>query len=65
MTAMNAANEEAVKAFLKGKIAFKDISYVIEDVITKADVTDAQNILEAEENIKKTQVFASEFLAKY
>ena len=65
MTAMNAANEEAVKAFLKGKIAFKDISYVIEDVITKADVTDAQNILEAEENIKKSQVFASEFLAKY
>ena len=65
MAAMNAANEEAVKAFLKGKIAFKDISYVIEDVISKADVKDAQNILEAEENIKKYQIFASEFLAKY
>ena len=65
MAAMNAANEEAVKAVLKGKIAFKDISYVIEDVISKADVKDAQNILEAEENIKKYQIFASEFLAKY
>lgn len=64
MTAMNAANEESVKSFLKGSIAFQDIPYVIEDVLAKADITDAQNILEAEENIIKYQKFAAEIISK-
>lgn len=65
MTAMNAANEEAVKAFLKGNISFNDISYVIDDVLSKADITDAQNISEAEENIIKYQKFASDVISKH
>ncbi len=58
MTAMNAANEQAVYAFLKNKIHFKDIPNVIQEVLDKVDVQDANSIDEAEENIIKYQKFA-------
>lgn len=65
MTAMNAANEEAVKSFLKGNISFQDIPYVINDVLSKADITDAQSIDEAVENIIKYKSFAADTISKH
>lgn len=53
MTAMNSANEVAVKSFLNGKINFNDISSVINEVLEKSDCKNAREISEAEENIKK------------
>lgn len=60
MTAMNAANEQAVHAFLNGKIVFKDIPNIIEEVLSKVDIQDAKNIDEAEENIIRYQKLAEE-----
>ena len=44
--------------FLKNKIHFKDIPNVIQEVLDKVDVQDANSIDEAEENIIKYQKFA-------
>lgn len=41
---MNAANEEAVKLFLKGKIKFVEIAAIIENVMEKHTVLAADNI---------------------
>ena len=51
-------------AFLKEKIAFKDIPNVIEEVLDKVDIQDANTIEEAEENIIKYQKFAEEITGK-
>lgn len=64
MTAMNAANEQAVYAFLKEKIVFKDIPNVIEEVLGKVDIQDAKTIDEAEENIIKYQKAAEEITGR-
>jgi 1-deoxy-D-xylulose-5-phosphate reductoisomerase len=49
--AMNAANEEAVQAFIEERIAFSDIPRVIEDVMNQHDstpVTDLEGVLAAD-----------------
>lgn len=65
MTAMNAANEVAVKAFLEGLIQFNDIWRVIDDVLSKTDCKNAREISEAEENIKKAAVLADETVKRF
>ena len=42
--ALNAANEVAVAAFLEGKLAFTDISRVIEDVMKSAPVVELKDL---------------------
>ena len=42
--AMNAANEEAVHAFIDGRISFSDIPQVIESVMDHHDTTDARDL---------------------
>ncbi|HPJ20842.1 MAG TPA: 1-deoxy-D-xylulose-5-phosphate reductoisomerase [Clostridia bacterium] len=42
--AMNAANEEAVRAFLSGHISFLDIPRIIEEVMTMHDPVEAKSI---------------------
>lgn len=64
MTAMNAANEQAVYAFLKEKIVFKDIPDVIEEVLGKVEIQDAETIDEAEANIIKYQKAAEEITGR-
>lgn len=64
MTAMNAANEQAVYAFLKEKIVFKDIPNVIEEVLGKVEIQDAETIDEAEANIIKYQKAAEEITGR-
>lgn len=65
MTAMNAANEEAVQTFIKGRITFQDIPFVIENVLSKAENKYVESIEEAVENINKYQLLAKEELKKY
>ncbi len=43
---MNAANEEAVDAFLKGALPFKDISSVVESVMAKASPVDETDLIQ-------------------
>ncbi len=64
MTAMNAANEQAVYAFLKEKIVFKDIPDVIEEVLGKVEIQDAETIDEAEANIIKYQKAAEKITGR-
>ncbi|RKY38676.1 MAG: 1-deoxy-D-xylulose-5-phosphate reductoisomerase [Candidatus Omnitrophota bacterium] len=44
LTALNAADEEAIEAFLKGRIRFTDICRVVEQVITAHHPLDARKI---------------------
>jgi len=51
--AMNAANEEAVHAFIDERIALSDIPHVIEDVMNRhetAPVADLESVLQADRN---------------
>ena len=53
--AMNAANEEAVNAFIEERLAFSDISRVIEEVMNghqTAPVTDLEAVLEADSSAR-------------
>lgn len=53
--AMNAANEEAVQAFIDERIAFSDISRVIADVMNRhetAAVMDLEGVLEADRSAR-------------
>ncbi len=43
-TILNAVNEVAVEAFLQGKMRFVDIPCLIENVLSRADVTDAPTL---------------------
>src|SRR5205085_9528011 len=62
--AMNAANEEAVKAFLEQKISLTDIPCVIEEVMDKHDtqpVTDLDVVLKADH---QSRIDAAAFIEK-
>lgn len=48
----------------KRKITFQDIPNLIELVLGKANLHDAQTIEEAEENIIKSQILAEEIIGK-
>ena len=55
-TALNAANEEAVAAFLDGNLSFKGIAQVVEHVLSKSSGTHAyelEEILELDLNARK------------
>ncbi len=65
MAVMNVANEEAVQAFIKGRISFQDIPNVIDHILDKADVKETYDILEAEENVKKYQAFSADIISKW
>jgi 1-deoxy-D-xylulose-5-phosphate reductoisomerase len=54
-TAMNAANEEAVNSFIDERIAFSNISSVIEDVMNRHEtqpVTDLESVLDADRSAR-------------
>ena len=54
--AMNAANEEAVQAFIEERIAFSDIPRVIEDVMNQHQtvaVMDLESVLEADNGARE------------
>ncbi|HYW70378.1 MAG TPA: 1-deoxy-D-xylulose-5-phosphate reductoisomerase [Pyrinomonadaceae bacterium] len=54
-TAMNAANEEAVQAFIDERIAFSDISGIIEDVMNRHQtlpVADLDSVLQADQTAR-------------
>lgn len=62
--AMNAADEEAVKAFLNGKIAFTDIPSVVSACISRCSFVkdpDIQTILDTD---KATREYAAHIMAK-
>ena len=51
-TAMNAANEIAVDAFINGKIGFKDIYSIIDEVVEhheKQKITSIEDVLRIDE----------------
>jgi 1-deoxy-D-xylulose-5-phosphate reductoisomerase len=54
--ALNAANEEAVEAFLEGRVAFTDISRVVDEVLTQHEPLDAtieENVFEADAQARR------------
>lgn len=65
MTIMNAANETAVMAFLKGEIEFDTIPAVIEEVLSKSDIKDAETVAEAMENIRKSNELALKSISAF
>lgn len=62
-TAMNAANEIAVGAFLDGKIGFTDIACVVENVMNEIDNVPAtlESVLETD---AVSRMYASEFIER-
>ena len=44
MAIINAADEEAIKAFVQDKISFIDIEYVIEETLRKTKVIEINNL---------------------
>ena len=64
--AMNAANEEAVHAFIDERIALSDIPRVIEEVMNRhetAPVADLESVLRADRNSRVLALFAIDNLA--
>lgn len=59
-TVLNAANEEVVSLFLREKIRFLDIPYIIEDIMAKHKVIDKPNI----DDILKTQIWVNEIIER-
>ncbi|MCC6953690.1 MAG: 1-deoxy-D-xylulose-5-phosphate reductoisomerase [Deltaproteobacteria bacterium] len=55
-TVLNAANEVAVLTFLRGELAFNDIVRVVEDVLSRCSVQNADNI----ETIRESDRWARE-----
>jgi len=65
--AMNAANEEAVHAFIDERIALTDISRVIEDVMSQHQTrpaTDLEAVLEADRSARATAALIIESLSR-
>lgn len=65
MTAMNAANEAAVKCFLNGEISFADIPKIVEIAVNECDLKNAANISEAVLNNRLALTNARNIIAKY
>ncbi|MBD0330519.1 MAG: 1-deoxy-D-xylulose-5-phosphate reductoisomerase [Thermoleophilia bacterium] len=61
--AFNAANEEAVAAFLAGRLPFVGIADVVERVVTEADVTPARDLDELVEADARARRMAENALA--
>jgi len=61
---MNAANEEAVLAFLKNKIGFLDMSDVIEQTLEKVSFILHPSLAEYEESDRLARRYAQLFIDK-
>jgi 1-deoxy-D-xylulose-5-phosphate reductoisomerase len=65
---MNAANEEAVSAFLNGRICLTEIPEVIETVMnghSNQPATDIQTILEADHEARQAAAATIEILSSH
>ena len=63
-TALNAANEEAVAAFLKGRIGYKDIAECVEEVLNRTDVENIYSLDEILSADVKARSDCAEEIAK-
>ncbi|GAB4287980.1 MAG: 1-deoxy-D-xylulose-5-phosphate reductoisomerase [Marinilabiliales bacterium] len=61
---LNAANEIAVDAFLKGKISFTDISDIIEKAMDKITFVQNPNIEDLIETDKESRIYAKSLIEK-
>lgn len=62
---MNAANEEAVFAFLKNKIGFLDMTEIVENALGKIDFIGKPTLNDYRETDKATRELALSMIAKY
>lgn len=62
--ALNGAGEEAVHAFLDGKIGFTDISRVLEEVLSKTKQLKVTNYATLEETDSSSRVMAKEIICR-
>ena len=63
-TAINAANEVAVDAFLQGKIKFTDIAKVNEQVLQQTDLIELTSIVQVLEHDQEARSLAQQLVRK-
>ena len=63
-TAINAANEVAVDAFLKGQIKFTDIAKVNQQALQKTDLIELTSIVQVLEHDEEARSLARELVRK-
>lgn len=63
-TALNAANEEAVAAFLDGRLSFKGISHTVEHVLSSISGSDAYELEEIMAIDSKARSLAQAFISR-
>jgi 1-deoxy-D-xylulose-5-phosphate reductoisomerase len=63
-TAINAANEVAVDAFLKGQIKFTDIAKVNQHVLQKTDFIELTCIVQVLEHDAEARILAQQIVRK-
>jgi 1-deoxy-D-xylulose-5-phosphate reductoisomerase len=63
-TVLNAANEEAVDAFLGSRISFLDILRTVEEVLAQADATMARSIAEVIDIDRKARALAQDLMSE-
>ena len=63
-TILNAANEEAVAAFLGRRIAFLDIVRTVEEVLAQADATTPRSIAEVIDTDRKARALAQNLMSE-
>ena len=61
---LNAANEEAVAAFLARKIAFLDIVRTVEEALTRASAAPPQSIAEVIDIDRQARAMAKELMSE-
>jgi len=61
---INSANEEAVEAFLNGKIKYNEIYEIIESAYNKVETADENDISSILETDKRTRIFCREIMHK-
>lgn len=63
-TVLNAANEEAVAAFLGRRISFLDILRTVEEVLAQADATTARSIDDVIDIDRKARALAQDLMSE-
>ncbi|MFL6724165.1 MAG: 1-deoxy-D-xylulose-5-phosphate reductoisomerase [Sphingomicrobium sp.] len=63
-TVLNAANEEAVAAFLGRRISFLDILRTVEEVLAQADATTARSIADVIDIDRKARALAQDLMSE-
>jgi 1-deoxy-D-xylulose-5-phosphate reductoisomerase len=61
---LNAANEEAVAAFLGRRISFLDILRTVEEVLAQADATTARSIADVIDIDRKARALAQDLMSE-